>query len=206
MIPDSINHDIKNDSWHNCTISTPRLVVRAFKPEDAENLFEYLSIKEVYRFEPGEPVDRQQAQELAAEMSTSPDFWAVELQVENRVIGQIYFKQVEPQELMTWELGYILSPHYQRQGYASEAVSALVQTGFPAAGIHRIFAQCNPENIASWKLLEKVGFRREGLLKKNIFFRRDERGEPIWTDTFVYAMLAEENRQDAERSKWNIST
>lgn len=182
-------------SWHNRRIDTPRLVIRAIKPEDAENLFEYLSNKEVYRFEPGEPVDRQQAQEMAIELSTSPDFWAVELHVDHKVIGQIYFKQVEPHELMTWEVGYILNPNYQRKGYGSEGVSALVRTGFAAAGIHRVVAHCNPENTASWKLLEKVGFRREGLLKKNIFFRRDESGEPIWTDTFVYAMLTDENRQ-----------
>ena len=40
--------------------------------------------------------------------------------------------------------------------------------------------------------LEKIGFRREGLLKQNIFFRRDATGEPLWTDTYVYALLAAE--------------
>lgn len=68
------NFEIKNDSWRNRMIATPRLVVRAFQPEDAEDLYEYLSNDEIYRFEPGEPVDRQQAQNLAVEMSTSPDF------------------------------------------------------------------------------------------------------------------------------------
>ena len=179
--------------WRNCAIATTRLVVRAFQPEDAEDLYEYLSNEEVYRFEPGEPVIRQQAQNLAVEMSTSPDFWAVVLQAEHKVIGQIYFQQREQQHLMTWELGYIMSPRYQRQGYGSEAVLALLRSGFAAAGIHRVVAHCNPENTASWKLLEKIGFRREGLLKKEVFFRRDANGEPLWTDTFVYAMLAEEN-------------
>lgn len=193
MTQNPLNFEIKNDSWRNRTILTPRLLVRAFQPEDAEDLYEYLSNDEIYRFEPGEPVDRQQAQNLAVEMSTSPDFWAVELQTEQKVIGQIYFQQREPHHLMTWELGYIMSPRYQRQGYGSEAVLALLRSGFAAAGIHRVVAHCNPENIASWKLLEKIGFRREGLLKKEVFFRKDANGEPLWTDTFVYAMLAEEN-------------
>lgn len=192
------NFEIKNDSWRNRMIATPRLVVRAFQPEDAEDLYEYLSNDEIYQFEPGEPVDRQQAQNLAVEMSTSLDFWAVELQSDHKVIGQIYLQQREPRHLMTWELGYIMSPRYQRQGFASEAVSGLLRNGFTASGIHRVVAHCNPENTASWKLLDKIGFRREGLLKKEVFFRRDENGEPLWTDTFVYAMLAEENLYSTE--------
>lgn len=178
--------------WHDRRIGTPRLLLRAFQPEDEDDLYEYLSDPKVYRYEPGDPVDRGQAHKLAAEMSTSPDFWAVELLAEHKDIGQIYFKHVDREDLMTWELGYILSPQYQRQGYGSEAALAVVQTGFAAAGIHRVVANCNPENTASWKLLEKIGFRREGLMKKNIFFRLDGNGQPIWTDTYIYARLAGE--------------
>jgi RimJ/RimL family protein N-acetyltransferase len=180
------------EGWKARSIPTERLTVRAFRPEDAGDLYAYLSRPEVYHFEPGEPLDWQQAQTRALEMSTAPDFWAVELRAAGRVIGQVYFSQTEPQHLMTWELGYILSPDYQRQGYASEAAAALVQVGLAAAGIHRVVAHCNPENLASWKLLEKIGFRREGLLKRNVYFRKNAKGEPIWTDTFVYARLAED--------------
>ena len=178
--------------WRNRLIATPRLVVRAFRPDDADDLYEYLLLDDIYRFEPGAPIDREQAQKRAIEMAASPGFWAVELLAEHKVIGQVYFEQIEPHHLMTWELGYILNPYYQRQGYASEAAFALLQTGFSAAAIHRVVAHCNPENTASWKLLEKIGFRREGLLKKEVFFRRGTNGEPLWTDTFVYAILEEE--------------
>ena len=147
---------MSNEPWRNRAIATPRLLLRAFKPEDADHLYEYLSNSEIYRFEPGEPIDHSQAQEQAKDMSASADFWAVELQSEHKVIGQIYFQHIEPQHLMTWELGYILNPRYQRQGYTSEAVIALLRNGFAAAGIHRVVAHCNPENIASWKLLEKT--------------------------------------------------
>ena len=179
----------EKESWRETKIETSRLVVRAFRPEDAADLYEYLSQEEVYRFEPGEPVDREKAQKLAIEMTASSGFWAVELKAEHKVIGQIYFEQVEPQRIMTWELGYILSPRHQRQGCATEAVSALLQRGFDAAGIHRVVAHCNPENTASWKLLERLGFRREGHLKRNMFFRRDSNDNPLWNDTFIYAVL-----------------
>ena len=51
---------------------------------------------------------------------------------------------------------------------------------------------CNPENESSWKLMERVGMRREGHLKKNVFFFKDENGEPIWQDTYEYGLLREE--------------
>lgn len=99
---------------------------------------------------------------------------------------------MDPPYLQTWELGYILNPQYQRQGYMSEAVRALVWKRLSDGDIHRIIAHCNPQNTPSWKLLEKVGFRREGLLKQNIYFRKDLQGEPLWMDTFVYALLKSE--------------
>ncbi len=55
---------------------------------------------------------------------------------------------------------------------------------------HRVVAQCNPANVASWRVLEKVGFVREGHLRQNIFFRRDAQGRPLWQDTFEYGLLS----------------
>ena len=67
-----------------------------------------------------------------------------------------------------------------------EAISALLRNGFASAGIlHRVVAHCNPENPASWRLLGKMEFRREGLLKKEALFRKDADGRPLWTDTLV---------------------
>ena len=172
--------------------NTPRLALRRFRPGDADDLYEYLSDPRVYRFEPGEPLDRGQASQRAAEMAASPHFWAVELRSAGKVIGQIYLKQIEPAEQLTCELGYILGPAYQRQGYGTEAAAALVRQALTVDGMHRVVAHCNPENTASWKLLEKIGFRREGLLRQNSFFRRDAAGAPLWIDTCVYALLAAE--------------
>lgn len=173
-------------------LTTSRLTLRRFRPDDATDLYEYLSDPRTYRFEPGEPLDRAQADQCAAEMAASPNFWAAELNASGRVIGQIYLKQIEPPEYLTCELGYIMSPAYQRQGYGAEASAALVRQALTAGGMHRIVAHCNPENIASWRLLEKLGFRREALHRQDVFFRRDTAGAPLWTDTYVYALLAAE--------------
>jgi RimJ/RimL family protein N-acetyltransferase len=48
-----------------------------------------------------------------------------------------------------------------------------------AGGMHRVVAHCNPENPASWKLLEKIGFRREGPHRQDVFFRRNAAGAPL---------------------------
>ena len=171
-------------------IHTTRLIVRPFRAVDASDLYEYLSNPQTYIYEPGEPISVSLAGVVAADMATSPDFWAVEVAVIGKQIGQLYLKQVEPLELLTCELGYIFNPAYQRQGYAAEAAAALVDHAFTVRGMHRIYAHCNPENTASWRLLERIGFRREGLLRRNIFFRRTAAGAPLWTDTYVYARLA----------------
>ncbi len=171
------------------TIPTSRLILRPFKISDGPDLYAYLSDERVYLFEPGSPIELEQAYSLAAELTASPDYWAVELKAEHRVIGQLYFQQSEPQDLQTWELGYILNPAYQRQGHAFEALTALLQYAFRTVCIHRVTAHCSPQNPASWKLLEKLGFQREGLLRQNIYFRRDNSGEPRWMDSYVYGLL-----------------
>ena len=56
-------------------------------------------------------------------------------------------------------------------------------------GVHRIYAECDPENAASRHLLERLGFEREAHLKQNVFFWRDREGNPIWKDTFICGKL-----------------
>ena len=56
-------------------------------------------------------------------------------------------------------------------------------------GVHRVYAECDPRNECSWKLLEKLGFTKEALFRQNVYFVKDEQGNPIWQDTYVYARL-----------------
>jgi RimJ/RimL family protein N-acetyltransferase len=172
-------------------IHTERLIVRPFRPDDWRDLFDYLSLPEVYAFEPGEPVDSEQARALAIARSNGRAFWAVERRTDRRMIGHLYFAPIEPAELRTCELGYIFNPACQRQGYATEATRALVDHAFAEMGVHRVVANCNPANVASWRVLEKIGFVREGHLRQSVFFRCDTEGRPMWQDTFQYARLSD---------------
>ena len=117
----------------------------------------------------------------------SEEFYAIELTDSGKVIGNIYCGN---RGFSAKEVGYIVNRNYRRNGYAREALSAVIGNAF-RTGAHRVFAECDPRNISSWRLLESVGLRREAHFKQNIFFHRDENGAPIWKDTFVYAIIAE---------------
>ncbi len=105
-----------------------------------------------------------------------------------KVIGNIYCGR---REYNAREVGYIINKNHQRQGYALEALRAVINRAFKE-GAHRVYAECDPRNIASWKLLESAGLRREAHFRQNIFFIKVPDGAPVWKDTFVYAALADE--------------
>ena len=82
----------------------------------------------------------------------------------------------------------IVNKNYQQKGYATEALCAVLYYLFQK-GIHRVYAECDPKNISSWKLLEKVGQKKEAHLKQNVYFHKDEKGAPMWKNTFIYAIV-----------------
>jgi [ribosomal protein S5]-alanine N-acetyltransferase len=170
---------------------TLRLCVRNFVNTDIDDLYEYLSDPYIYLYEPGEPIDREKAKLLVLERSSSDAFLAVENKKTGKMIGHLYFEQIKPNDLKTFELGYIFNKKYHNQAFGTEAVLGLFRNIYKS-DFHRIIANCNPENIGSWKLLEKVGMRREAHYIKNYFFRYDENNDPIWFDSYQYAILKEE--------------
>jgi len=173
-------------------LSTDHLIIRPFLESDYKDLYEYLSLKETYRFEPGEPISLKEAKKLCLERAKGTDFWAVILKENKKLIGHVSFLQTEPKFFLTWEIGYIFNPAFQNKGYASEATRAIIKYAFTILGAHRVIGYCNPENIPSWKVLEKCGMKREALFRKRAFFRKNESGEPLWFDACEYAILAED--------------
>lgn len=174
-------------------METNRLAIRNFIEEDFEDLYEYLSDEEVVKYEPYEVKTIDECKQIARDRANSNDFFAVCLKEENeKVIGNIYFAKIDPDEIETYEVGYVFNKKYWRNGYAREALKSVINYAFGELNVRRITAMCNPMNEASWRLLESVGMRREGHLRKNIFFFRDENKNPIWQDTYMYALLSEE--------------
>ncbi|GFP75432.1 GNAT family N-acetyltransferase [Clostridium fungisolvens] len=170
-------------------ILTVRLIIRKFEHNDWKDLYEYLSDKEVVKFEPYDIHSENQAKEEAIRRSTDEAFYAVCLKENGKLIGNLYLAKGD---FDTWELGYVFNSKYQGKGYATEGAKALLDYAFKELGARRIIAMCNPKNDHSWKLLERLTMRREGLLLQNIYFKTDRNGEPIWLDTYEYAILKEE--------------
>ncbi len=170
-------------------LKTERLHIRRFMPEDVQDLYAYLSDPNVVRFEPYEPFTFEDCVLETLRRAKDEAFFAVCLQGSGKLIGNLYF---HPQEFDTWELGYVFNAAYQGKGYAIESARVLVDHAFSCLGARRVIAMCNPENLRSWHLMEKLGMRREGHLIKSVSFKKDKMGNPIWNDTYEYAILKEE--------------
>ena len=116
---------------------------------------------------------------------------AIVLRDDGRLIGNCGIRRKPDNE---WEadIGYELSPRYWGRGYATEAARAMVDFGFRHLGLRRISSWCIADNVASARVLERLGFVQEGRLRRNEFFKGR------WWDTLLYAVLAEEWRYAQE--------
>lgn len=167
-------------------LETERLILRPFRESDLQDLYEYLSDEQTVRYEPYKPMTLAETQDNLRWRMDTEAMIAVERREDHKLIGNLYFAKGDFQ---TAELGYVFNRRFWGRGYASESCRALINQAF-AEGTHRIIAECDPENVNSWRLLEALGFTREAHLRKNVYFWKDEQGNPIWKDTYVYARLS----------------
>ncbi|MBD8112168.1 GNAT family N-acetyltransferase [Priestia megaterium] len=101
----------------------------------------------------------------------------------NKLIGTISLFQVLRESLQSAFIGYFLDQHHNGKGYATEAVKVLVGYAFEELHLHRIEAGVMPRNLPSQRVLEKAGFHREGIARKNVNING------IWEDHQVLAIL-----------------
>jgi RimJ/RimL family protein N-acetyltransferase len=87
------------------------------------------------------------------------------------------------------ELGWVLHPDHAGRGYATEALRELIRLCFDVIGLRRVAAYCFADNEASWRLMERVGMRREMYTLRDSLHRSGE-----WLDGMGYALLADEWR------------
>jgi RimJ/RimL family protein N-acetyltransferase len=94
-------------------------------------------------------------------------------------------------------VGYVLNRRHWGRGIMSEALKAVLAFGFDNLRLHRVSATCDQRNVASYRVMEKCGMRREGLFLEDKFIK----GE--WRDTLCYSLLAREwdGLELSERSK-----
>ncbi len=173
-------------------LDTPRLVLRELALDDITALNEIERDARVTRYMAYDvqSLDQTRAyienavREQSAEPRRTYDL-AVVARTSDALIGRcgLGISRPEHREASVW---YELHPAQWGRGYAGEAVAALLDFAFTTLGLHRVWADCDPRNTASCRVVERLGLVREGLLRENYFLK----GE--WCDAAIYGILEHE--------------
>jgi len=179
-------------------IETERLILRPFTKGDAADAFEYLHEPTVNCFKDMALATIEDAEKEMEKRLTQTDYYfAIVLKDENKVIGEVFaypedHDHEEKSDSDTFSPCWMLNQKYQRKGYAFEAVHAVFDYLFCEKGARRLYAYTEDYNVSSQRLCEKLGMRKEGEFKEFISFVNDSEGNPIYEDTYQYAILKKE--------------
>ncbi|MEI8131522.1 MAG: GNAT family protein [Leptolinea sp.] len=174
-------------------LETARLILRPLERKDMAIFSAYRSDPSIARHQGWEaPYSEEQAERFIEEMqSVTPGEvgqWfqlGLELKVNGLLIGDVAF-QILKNNRRTAEIGMTLSQAFHGQGFGAEAVTELVRYLIDDLEMHRVIANCDPENHAAYHLLEKVGFRREGYFAESLWFKG------YWASEYWYGILDRE--------------
>jgi aminoglycoside 6'-N-acetyltransferase len=173
-------------------LETDRLVLRRFRAADAPVLAAYRSDPNVARYQSWEtPYPLVAAEAMVVQMASADprapgwfQYAVARREDDDRLVGDVGVNRHD--EGRQAEVGFTFSPAYQGRGYAAEAVGRVVDHLLGTDRLHRVHAGCDARNTRSARLLERVGFRREGCLVRGVW----SHGE--WTDELLYGLLADE--------------
>lgn len=179
-------------------LRTERLTLRPATEDDAEDTWAYRRLASVNEWLTGVPAGLEAYRSMFAEPSRLAATVIVELADDSgpRVIGDFMLRvedawsQLEVAEHAKdaqAELGWVLDPTHTGLGYATEAVRELLRYCFEELRVHRVVANCFLDNATSWRLMERVGMRRETHAVSESLHRSGR-----WLDTVGYAVLADE--------------
>jgi RimJ/RimL family protein N-acetyltransferase len=173
-------------------INTSRLVIRRFGPGDWKDLMELTAAEEMFQYTEGRPLEEEEVlrwleSDAHVKLTTPSQYFylAIETREPAKLIGYIGLLHTDPQGFQATLTIYV-NKAFQRQGFALEALDAVVAFCFEGIKLHRITASCDSRNTAARSLFEKLGLRREGEFLKDHLLH----GE--WTTTLWYAALREE--------------
>ncbi len=180
-------------------LETDRLILRPFAEGDAADAYEYLQAPTVHCFACMKVNSLEEARRAVLERAKDAEYYfAIVLKENGKVIGEIDAmpETPAPEEkdavLDTFSPCWMLNPGYHGKGYAYEAARAFFDYLFYQKGARRIYAYTEDYNLPSQKLCERLGMRREGLFREFVTFVKDAEGNPIYENTYQYAILKKE--------------
>ncbi len=175
---------------------TEHLILRELRLDDAQDQFEYAQEDEIAGF--GMWLPQKTLQENIDDLQGALDAyakgialdWAVEHRADHKMIGRIQMGSYNVRDARA-DLGYAYNRLYWGRGYATEAARAILQFGFETLNLHRVGATVLPDNIGSIRVLGKLGFQREGVLRQAYSLRGPHE------DLICYSILAPEWRESS---------
>ncbi|MGS0896399.1 GNAT family N-acetyltransferase [Burkholderia stagnalis] len=175
------------------TLDTPRLVLRPLREADAPALFDIWSDAEAMRYFSFAPMTQvaQAAERVARDLATSAAGQDLICVLEARDTGEALGECVlfhANEQCRRAEIGFSLRRRYWNCGYMREAASAVIGHAFGVLRLHRLEADIDPRNVASARLLERLGFVREGLLRDRWIV-----GDEV-SDSALYGLLESDQR------------
>lgn len=188
-----MTQDLSAVAW---PVRTERLTLRPATTDDLDATWAFRRLPEVCEWVTHSPVDRA----AYAQQFLDPDRLSKTLIVEREgtVVGDLMLAigdswaqgEVADRAVnVQAELGWTIDPAHAGHGYATEATAEMIRICFEDLGLRRVVALCFADNVASWRLMERVGMRREEHTVKDSLHRSGE-----WLDGYGYALLAEEWR------------
>lgn len=173
---------------------TARLSIRLATEADLAVIWQYRQLDEVGMWMTDASKDLDAFVAKATEDGRVKDTLIIE--VDGEIVGDLMIRvespwaQGEVKELAAdtmAEIGWCLDPAVQGRGYGTEAAAEAIRIGFEDLGLRRLVAQCFAVNEPSWRIMERLGMRREGYYVRDSLHRSGE-----WMDGMYYALLAEE--------------
>lgn len=181
----------RSDVWPH---RTARLEIRPCTIDDLDAVWKFRQLPDVNRWLGLAPATRDAFIERYSAPERLANTFVVELLPEgsgDRMVriedGWGQLEVVDDTKGTQAELGWVLDPAFTGHGYASEAVRGLIDVCFGPLGLRRVHAGCFADNEPSWRLMERIGMRREEYSHKTALHRSGE-----WMDGMNYGLLAEE--------------
>jgi RimJ/RimL family protein N-acetyltransferase len=188
-------------------LTTPRLRLRPFRLADFEAVQAYENAAGMHLYEPPPPsaeairlylaqeelwAQEATAAELTARNHANPEAaapivpnanaWAVTIAPDDTARGQVKLRRLNS-EIREWEIGWQIHPADWGHGYATEAARAVLAYAFNVCQAHRVAAFCHVDNLASVRVMQKLGMQQEGKLRATSWLHN------AWHDEWVYAIL-----------------
>jgi RimJ/RimL family protein N-acetyltransferase len=173
-------------------LNSERIFLREMEETDWRDVHKYASQEEVCQYQPWGPNTEQESEEFVKQVlidakknPRSRFVFAAVLNESGDMIGAGEFN-IRDESNRVGEIGYIVNPQYWKKGFATDVANLLIEYGFNDLNLHRIYATCDPRNIGSSKVLEKVGMIKEGRMREDLLLKDG------WRDSLLYSILEHE--------------